>query len=206
MLTTAFIQGFGVSAGLIIAIGAQNAHVLSLGIRQQHPMAAALICSFFDAILIIAGVLGMGLLLEQFPSLNLYASLGGALFLGIYGVRALRSAAFPGTLTPSESELPGSLKLVVISTLMVTLLNPHVYLDTMILIGTVGGRYSATDQLLFIAGAALASCSWFFTLAWGGRKLRPLFSSPGAWRILDLIVAMTMLTLSVLLLQSAFSQ
>ena len=205
MLISPFIQGFGVSAGLIIAIGAQNAHVLTLGIKRHYPLSVALICSLCDALLIIAGVIGMGMLLEQFPNLTLIATVGGSVFLAVYGIKALFSAFKPQTLQIEESEDHPSFKLIIVSTIMVTLLNPHVYLDTMVLIGTVGGQYDGNQKLVFAFGAVLASFVWFFSLTWGANKLRPLFQSRQAWQILDGFVAITMLTLALLLLLSVNS-
>ncbi len=200
MSFTPFLQGFGISAGLIMAIGAQNAHVLSLGIKRQHPFAVALICSLCDALLIIAGVLGMGMLLAYFPQFALYARWGGALFLAAYGLLALRSALAPKGLEPEAQANPPSFKLIIATTLMVTLLNTQVYLDTLVLIGTVGSQFREVERLVFTSGAVLASFIWFFSLAWGARKLSPWFKSPHAWRILDLLVAAIMLTLAASLL------
>ena len=202
MSLSPFFQGFGISAGLIIAIGAQNAHVLTLGIKRHYPLSVAFICSLCDAILILAGVIGMGLLLEQFPAITRWAAYGGALFLAIYGLRALLSALKTKTLTIGDNAVQPSFRMIIISTLMVTLINPHVYLDTMVLIGTVSGQYAGDAKVVFAVGAILASFSWFFTLSWGAGKLRPLFQSTTAWRVLDLLVGVTMLTLSVLLVRS----
>ncbi|OMH25270.1 LysE/ArgO family amino acid transporter [Motiliproteus sp. MSK22-1] len=199
MLLSPFIQGFGVSAGLIIAIGAQNAHVLTLGIKRHYPLSVALVCSLCDALLIIAGVIGMGMLLDQFPEFKVLATLGGALFLFIYGIKAIRSAMLPKHLSLDKKTLNPSFALVMTSTLMVTLLNPHVYLDTMVLIGTIAGQYSGIEKAIFATGAVLASFGWFFSLSWGATKLRPFFQSTRAWQMLDLFVAFTMLTLSILL-------
>ena len=204
MFLSPFIQGFGVSAGLIIAIGAQNAHVLTLGIKRHYPFSVALICSLCDALLIIAGVVGMGMLLDRFPELTVLATLGGALFLFIYGVKAIQSAMRPKQLAIKKETLLPSFKLVMASTLMVTLLNPHVYLDTMVLIGTIAGQYSGIEKITFASGAVLASFAWFFTLSWGATKLRPFFQSSRTWQILDSFVAVTMLTLSIFLLISIF--
>ena len=204
MLLSPFIQGFGVSAGLIIAIGAQNAHVLTLGIKRHYPISVALVCSLCDALLIVAGVVGMGMLLDLFPQFTVLATLGGALFLFIYGIKAIRSAMVPKYLGLDKKTLNPSFTLVMTSTLMVTLLNPHVYLDTMVLIGTIAGQYGGMEKAIFATGAVLASFGWFFSLSWGATKLRPFFQSARAWQILDLFVAATMLTLSTLLTLSVF--
>lgn len=183
-----FTQGFLTSAGLIIAIGAQNAFVLSQGLTRKFNLLIATICCTTDALLIIAGVLGMGLLISENPTLLLITALGGAIFLTIYSIRALLSAFSKEALKTEQRALP-NVKVAIVTTYAITLLNPHVYLDTLVLIGSIGGQYPAIQQSWFILGAALASVVWFFTLSLGAKKLGPLFESPKAWQTLDLFVA-----------------
>lgn len=188
-----FLQGFGLGAGLIIAIGAQNAFVLQQGLRRQHVFATAAICALCDAALILLGVAGLGAVITQSAHLTAVATWGGAAFLFVYGARSFWSALRPGTLDAEQSTLPGStLRATLLAVLGVSLLNPHVYLDTVVLVGSVGGRYPAGDRVAFAAGAMTASCLWFFGLAYGAARLAPLFRRPLAWRLLDLGVGAIM--------------
>lgn len=187
----AFIQGFGVSGGLIVAIGAQNAFVLSQSIRRNHHLLIALICSLCDAALIVAGVGGMGSVLASQPVLTHAATWGGAIFLIGCGYRAFRSALKGGQLEPDQ-DISRSLKSVVSITLAVTLLNPHVYLDTVVLLGSISAQIPVGSRWFFGAGAVSASFVWFFTLGLGGQMLAPFFRNRSAWKILDGTVCVTM--------------
>lgn len=189
-----YLQGFGVGAGLIIAIGAQNAFVFAQGVRRNHSGAIALTCSLCDAALIAAGVAGVGTAVAASPELGHWAALGGAAFLGWCGLGALRSMLRGGRLNP-EGETATTLRAALAATLAVTLLNPHVYLDTVVMLGAVSGQYPGQGRYAFGAGAATASFAWFFTLALGGRALAPLFTRPAAWRTLDAAVCATMWTI-----------
>ncbi len=178
-------------AGLIIAIGAQNAFVLSQGVRRQHHLIVALVCSLCDAMLIILGVAGMGTLVASHPDLLVVSSWGGAIFLFGYGLRAFWSAYQGGCLKAKSNKLD-SLKKTILFTLALTLLNPHVYLDTVILLGSISGQYTGIERTLFGAGAVVASFVWFFALSTSGRLLAPLFQRTITWRLLDMIVGLTM--------------
>ncbi len=186
-----FLQGLGVGAGLIIAIGAQNTFVLSQGIRREHHLLIASLCAVLDLLLISAGVYGMGALLEQQPQLLQLATWGGALFLFLYGLRAFRSALRKERMSvaPRRRLSTGGAVLV---TLALTLLNPHVYIDTVLLLGSIGGRHPLESRWLFVLGASLASALWFCGLSLGAARLAPLFQQPRAWRWLDSMVGMTM--------------
>ncbi len=186
-----FIQGFGIGGGLIIAIGAQNAFVLSQGVRRNYLLAIPLICSLCDMLLIAIGVAGVGTIVAQHPQITRIASWGGAAFLFWYGLRSLRSALRGEALEAGENTIR-SLRSAILTTLAVTLLNPHVYLDTMILLGSISGQFEGNGRLLFGAGAMSASVVWFFSLSLGGRILTPLFQRPIAWQILDSLVCVTM--------------
>jgi L-lysine exporter family protein LysE/ArgO len=179
-----FYQGLGIGAGLIIAIGAQNAFVLSQGVKRQYQWSIALICSACDAVLILAGVAGVGAFIASHPQVALYTGRCGAAFLFCYGLRALIAAFRNNALTATERD-PGSFKTVVLTTLALTLLNPHVYLDTVVLLGSISGRFEGTNRYLFGIGACTASFVWFFSLSLGGGLLAPLFRHPLSWRILD---------------------
>jgi len=191
-----FAQGFGIGGGLIVAIGAQNAYVLSQAVRRNYLIIIPLICIICDAVLIAAGVSGVGTFVASSPRLTGVATWGGAAFLFWYGARALRSALRGDRLEADRAAAP-TLKAAVGATLAVTLLNPHVYLDTVVLLGSVSGQYDQSGRFLFAAGAISASILWFFSLSFGGRMLAPLFKRPLAWRVLDALVCTVMWTIAV---------
>lgn len=202
MAITALAKGFGMGAGLIVAIGSQNAFVLTSALRNQHVLLVAALCIAIDALLISAGVWGLGSLIQQFPSLLTVATWGGALFLFIYGYLAFRRAWHPSQLA-ANSATASSVKLAVLTTLALSLLNPHVYLDTVILLGSIGGQLPKPQPVWFTLGACLASLTWFSLLAWGGRRLAPWFAKPLSWQILDVIVGVTMWAIALSLLLQA---
>lgn len=189
---TSFFNGLLVAAGLIMAIGAQNAFVLGQSLKREHHLSVALICMLCDAILITAGVFGLATLIEQHPLVMEIARWGGILFLLGYALLAIRRALGEQTLESEAAVQPRRTRqAVILATLAITLLNPHVYLDTVILIGSVGAQQSW--PIWFAAGAASASMLWFFSLAIGGARLAPLLSRPVTWRVIDLLVAAMML-------------
>jgi len=194
-----FLQGFGTGGGLIVAIGAQNAFVLSEGVRGNYHIIIALICIFCDAVFITLGIAGFGASVAAHPSLSQWVTWGGAAFLFLYGYGSLRSAIRGGSLD-SNSQAVKSLGAAVLTTLAVTLLNPHFYLDTVILLGSISSHFSGNSRLLFWAGAISASTLWFICLSVGGRLLSPMFEKEIAWRILDTLVWITMWTIAVSLL------
>ena len=204
MMIAPFFQGFGTGGGLIVAIGAQNAFVLSQGVRGNHPVLIAMICIFCDAVFITAGVAGFGAAVSTSPTLSQWVTWGGAGFLFIYGWRSLRSAVRGGTLDSSDGAVR-SLKTVIIATLAVTLLNPHFYLDTVILLGGVSSRFHGENRFFFWAGAVSASTLWFVGLSLGGRMLAPLFNKPISWRILDSLVCATMWIIAISLIKHGIS-
>lgn len=201
-MIAAVLKGFGMGAGLIVAIGAQNAFVLSSSLRNQHVVVVAALCILIDAALIVAGVWGLGALLQQFPALLEIATWGGVLFLCVYGFLAFRRALHPSQLHANSSTAP-TIKAAVLTTLALSLLNPHVYLDTVILLGSIGGQLPKPQPAWFALGAALASLTWFSLLAWGGRRLAPWFANPHSWRVLDLLVGVTMWVIALSLLLNA---
>ncbi|MGV6987739.1 LysE/ArgO family amino acid transporter [Testudinibacter sp. P80/BLE/0925] len=188
------LQGFFVSASLIIAIGAQNAFVLKQGLLKQNIFWVALTCFLCDFVLIGIGVLGFGSLIGQNPSATLALAVVGALFLLVYGARAFRSA-YQGTsgLSLDKTERPpqSAVKIVLI-TLGLTLLNPHVYLDTVVIIGGIASTLLFEQKLQFLLGAVFASGLWFFGLGYGARLLIPLFKRPKTWRVLDFAIGCIM--------------
>ena len=167
-----FAKGFFVGAGLIIAIGAQNAFVLSQGITRKYNGLIPLVCSLIDCVLIMVGVMGMGLLISQSETLMLLTALGGALFLTVYSLIALRSAFSGESLKTEDRSLP-SAKAAVLATLAISLLNPHLYLDTVVLLDAIGGQYPTPGKIQFIVGACVASFLWFFSLSFGASRLAP---------------------------------
>jgi len=200
MQSAVFFQGLAVSAGLIVAIGAQNAFVLAQGVRGAHRLQIALACASSDALLIALGVGGAGALIASQPALLALARWGGAAFLLVYAAMALRRAWHGESMTlPADSQQ--SVWRVLLATLAVTWLNPHVYLDTVVLLGGVAAQLPAQERFTFGLGAALASWLWFFALAYGARLLAPLFTRPTSWRVLDISVALVMLIVAYQLLQ-----
>jgi len=191
-----FAQGFAMSAGLIVAIGAQNVFVLTQGARRHRPWLVALLCTACDVALIAAGVGGVGGFAAARPMVSGLLGMAGALFLAVYGLRALRSAWTGGGEGLSvEAPLP-SVRAILLTALGVSLLNPHALLDTVVLLGGMSSRFSVGARLAFGVGAATASACWFFSLSLGGRLLAPLLRKPTAWRVLDAFVCTTMWVLA----------
>jgi L-lysine exporter family protein LysE/ArgO len=201
------LQGFGLGAGLIIAIGAQNAFVLRQGLKRQHLFATASISTLCDAILILLGVGGLGAFIASIPVLTLIATWGGAVFLLFFGIRSFRSAVVNSAPASGKAfAQPVSTGGTILTVLAFSLLNPHVYLDTVVLVGSVGAHYHANERVTFALGAILASCTWFFGLTYGAGWLAPLFRRPLAWRILDVIVGCIMWTIAASLIWTALRQ
>lgn len=200
-----FIQGLALSFGLIVAIGAQNAFVLRQGLRREHVGSVVLFCAAADAVLIAAGVMGMAQVLGQSPNLARALALAGAAFLAIYGWKALRRARQSHRLDASVAGSSLSQVAAVAQAAAFTLLNPHVYLDTVLLVGSIGAQQPAALRGWFIAGAAAASVAWFSLLGYGARWLAPWFARPRAWQVLDGLIGATMLALSALLLRHALA-
>lgn len=198
---TALLFGFLTSISLIAAIGAQNAFVLRQGIRNEHVLPVVTLCAASDLVLIMAGVAGVGALVTAHPDLMTVARYGGAAFLIGYALLAARRAMRPDSLTPAESA-PARLGPVLLTALALTFLNPHVYLDTVVLLGTLANQ-QGDRRWLFGAGAAAASVVWFFALGFGARRLAGLFAKPGTWRILDWLIAAIMLALGISLALNA---
>ncbi|MGO2931289.1 L-lysine exporter [Microbacterium sp.] len=205
MLT--FLAGLGLGLSLIIAIGAQNAYVLRQGIRREHILLVVAICAVSDAVLIAAGVAGLGFLVEQMPWLLVIARWVGAAFLLVYGLLAARRAlsGTGETLTadgPANSRPTGRTIAVVLTTLALTWLNPHVYLDTVVMLGSVAATHG-DDRWVFAAGAIAASILWFAALGYGARRLSKRLSTPRSWRIVDAMIALIMIGIAVSLVVQA---
>lgn len=207
MDSSAYIAGLALGASLIIAIGAQNALVLRQGLKREHVFAVAATCTLIDWVLIALGAGGFGSLIARFPSLTTVAAWGGAIFLVFYGALSFRSAFKAETLSAEEGgDAPPltSLATVLTATLAVSLLNPHVYLDTVVLLGSIAAQYEPAARIRFVAGAWTASGLWFFGLAYGARLLAPLFERPIAWRILDVLIGVVMWSIAFSLLRTRF--
>ncbi|MFP6847395.1 MAG: LysE/ArgO family amino acid transporter [Pseudomonas sp.] len=189
-----YSNGLLIAAGLIIALGAQNAFVLAQSLRREHHLPVALLCVICDALLVAAGVFGLAALLAQNPVLLGVARWGGAAFLLWYGTQALLRAARPQALSQASNSSTRSRKAVLLATLAVTLLNPHVYLDTVLLIGSLGAQQAVPGA--YALGAASASLMWFFSLALGAALLAPWLARPSTWRVIDLGVALMMLSIA----------
>ena len=196
-----FVQGLALSLGLIVAIGAQNAFVLRQGLRREHVGSVVLFCAVADAVLIAAGVLGMAQALGRSPSLAKTLALVGAIFLAVYGFQALRRARQAHQLNAAEGGAGLRRGAAVAQAAAFTLLNPHVYLDTVLLVGGIGAQQPAALRGWFIAGASSASLFWFALLGFGARWLAPWFGRPRAWQVLDGLIGVTMFVLSALLVR-----
>lgn len=186
---------------MIIAIGAQNAFVLRQGLLKQYIFYVCFICAFFDAVFISLGVFGVGNWVSQSVMAQLLLAGAGALFLMWYGVGALRRV-FQSQVMDVDSQSAGaSFKTVMLSTLAITLLNPHVCLDTVVLIGGVSSTVPSQLKLYFLIGASLASLLWFFSLGYGARLLAPLFKKSITWKIVDVLIAIVMFAIALSLMQ-----
>jgi L-lysine exporter family protein LysE/ArgO len=191
--------GLGTGLSLIVAIGAQNAFVLRQGIRREHVPAIVAICATSDAVLIACGVAGIGAALQAWPAgLTAVAWIGG-MFLLCYGALAARRALRPSSLTLDRSAPADRPRTTALTCLALTWLNPHVYLDTVLLLGSVANGYGER-RWLFGVGAAAGSALWFSGLGFGARLLRGVFARPVAWRVLDALIAATMVTLGVIMI------
>jgi L-lysine exporter family protein LysE/ArgO len=187
--------GLGAGLALIIAIGAQNAFVLRQGLRGEHVGLVVLVCMLSDAVLIAAGIVGIGEVIRAAPAVVVVIRLAGAAFLLAYGVFAARRAFRPGTLTASAQQGALGRKAVLATVMALTWLNPHVYLDTVLLLGTLANQHGDL-RWWFGAGAVLGSVLWFSALGFGARLLRPVFAKPAAWRVLDGAIAVVMVFLA----------
>jgi len=197
------ISGFFLGGSLIIAIGAQNAYILRMGLLRHHVFWLCLFCAFSDALLIVMGIAGLGAIVQAQPELLRLIAIGGGLFLAAYALIAARRAFNPQALQASRTDKP-SLKAALAICASFTWLNPHVYLDTVILLGAFSTQYVERERVAFGVGAVLASFAWFFALGYGARLLAPIFAKPISWRVLDAVIALVMALLSFSLFKSVF--
>ncbi|WP_145033522.1 L-lysine exporter [Micrococcus luteus] len=194
------LAGTGLLTGLalIVAIGAQNAFVLRQGVRREHVGAVVLVCMASDAVLILAGTAGVGALVRAVPWLLEVLRWGGALYLLWFAVSSLRAALRPqGLVAEQASRTAGS---VIATTLALTWLNPHVYLDTVVLLGSLANQHGPDARWVFAAGAVAASVLWFTALGYGARLLARVLADPKAWRVVDVVIAVVMAVLAVRLI------
>ncbi|WP_288129012.1 LysE/ArgO family amino acid transporter [Microbulbifer sp.] len=189
-----YFNGLMLGAGLIIAIGAQNAFLLAQGVRREYHFQVAALCALCDAVLVCAGVFGLAALLAESPLLISLARWGGAVFLTWYGIQAVARALRPQGLEDNSERRARSLASVLLMALAVTLLNPHVYLDTVLLIGSLGAQQ--VEPGAYALGAVSASLAWFFGLAFGAAWLSPWLARPSVWRFIDLGIAAMMLSIA----------
>jgi L-lysine exporter family protein LysE/ArgO len=195
------VAGFAASLVLIVAIGAQNAFVLRQGLRREHVLPVVLTCAVSDLALIIAGIAGLGALIAAQPTVVLVVKWVGAAFLLGYACLAAKRAVRPSALDPA-GRAPATLRATLLTCLAFTYLNPHVYLDTVLLLGSIAQSHPGR-QWWFAAGAALGSTAWFTALGYGASLLRPLFARATAWRVLDAVIALVMLALAASLVVAA---
>ena len=186
-----FLRGLTLGLSLSVAIGPQNAFVLRQGLTRQHALLAAFVCALADSLLITLGVLGVGAFLARSPALTLVGTLAGAAFLLWYGWRSFMSARRPVALE-TEGQTQQSPRGVVATALAFTFLNPHVFLDTLVLIGGASAGLSSSGRMGFLGGTLLASWLWFFGLALAGRQLAPVMKNPRAWQVLDTLIGVMM--------------
>jgi L-lysine exporter family protein LysE/ArgO len=197
---TSALAGFAASAVLIVAIGAQNAFVLRQGLRREHVLVVVLTCALSDLVLILAGIGGLGAVVTASPSAVTVVRWVGAAFLTAYAILAARRALRPEALNPAE-RAPATLRATLLTCLALTYLNPHVYLDTVLLLGSVAQQHP--HRWIFGLGAAAASITWFTALGAGAHRLAPLLARPAAWRILDALIAVVMLAVAATLVLGA---
>ena len=187
-----FLKGLILGGSLIIAIGSQNAYVLKQGLLKSHVFLICLICAFSDALLITLGTSGIGKIIEQYPKGLTLIMWFGVIYLFIFGLMSFRSALSNQTLQAATEGASQHTKVVIGTVLALTFLNPHVYLDTVLLIGSIASPYTNMDKVYFTLGAVSASFIWFFSLGYGARFLTPLFAKPMAWKVLNFVIGIVM--------------
>lgn len=195
------LQGFGLGASMIIPIGAQNAYVLNQGIKRNHHLTTATICSVLDVIFISLGIFGGGAVLSHNETLLTVVTLGGIAFLTFYGLLSLKSAMHTNRTSESKHQVvERGRRAVILGALAVTVLNPHLYLDTVVILGSIGGQFEGQDRISFAFGTIMASFVWFYTLSIGAAKLGPTLSRPRVKQGIDIVVAVMMFTIALMLI------
>lgn len=201
------LQGFGLGASMIIPIGAQNAYVLNQGIKRNHHLTTATICSICDVIFISLGIFGGGALLSSNETLLFSVTIGGIAFLTVYGAMSLKSAFDSASSEEQQQDVMArGRRAVILGALAVTVLNPHLYLDTVVILGSIGGQFEGNDRIAFAAGTIMASFVWFYSLSVGAAKLGPTLSKPKVKRGIDFVVAAMMFFIASHLAKGLWSQ
>ena len=209
-MITAALEGLALGASLIIAIGAQNAYVIRQGVKGEHVFAVAMVCAFIDITLISIGAAGVGTLIAQSPMLRTGAAWGGAIFLAVFGIMSVRAAisARPGVWEKAEQGVnergndSTRLKTAVLAAAAFSLLNPHVYLDTIVVLGGIAAQYEVEERVYFALGAMSASLIWFFGIGYGATRVAPYFRTVTGARVLEIIIATIMFVLATSLIVS----
>jgi L-lysine exporter family protein LysE/ArgO len=197
-----FFTGLFAGLSLIVAIGAQNAFVLRQGLRREHVIPIAALCALADAVLIFAGVAGIGVIVEKAPVLLDIVRWGGVAFLLTYAALSVRRAMHPAALE-TDGMSATSLRSALLTAAALTFLNPHVYLDTLVLLGSIANQHGEPGRWVFAAGATVGSFAWFFGLGLGARALAPVFARQRAWQVLDVLIALVMVAIATSLALSA---
>jgi len=187
-----FLTGLLLGGSLIIAIGSQNAYVLKQGLLRSHIFIICLICSLSDALLITIGTTGIGAIIEKHPDWLKAITWFGAIYLFIFGITSFRAALSNQTLDAASTDSTQNIKVIISTVLALTFLNPHVYLDTVLLIGSIASSHAQNERIYFTLGAISASFLWFFSLGYGARLLIPLFKKTLAWKILNILIGIIM--------------
>ena len=204
MINASLLLGLSTGLSLIVAIGAQNAFVLRQGIRREHILLTVVLCALSDVVLIFAGITGVGMVVERAPWILTIARIGGAIFLICYAFFALRRAIAPSGMDSSSTSAPTTAWSVAATALMLTWLNPHVYIDTVLLLGSIGASQGEASGA-FAVGAMLASVLWFAALGYAARFLSRFFAKPTAWRVLDGLICIFMSSFAIMLLAPLFT-
>ncbi|BEI22039.1 LysE/ArgO family amino acid transporter [Vibrio fluvialis] len=198
------LQGFGFGATMIIPIGAQNAYVLNQGIKRNHHLTTATICSFLDIFFISLGIFGGGAILSQSELLLTFVTVGGIAFLTFYGLQSWKSAFTAQSKENATTTTARGRRAVILGTLAVTVLNPHLYLDTVVILGSIGGQFEGNDRLSFAIGTIMASFVWFYSLSIGAAKLAPTLSRPRVKQAIDIGVALMMFGIAIALTKNLY--
>ncbi|ELM6623239.1 amino acid transporter [Vibrio fluvialis] len=198
------LQGFGFGATMIIPIGAQNAYVLNQGIKRNHHLTTATICSFLDIFFISLGIFGGGAILSQSELLLTFVAVGGIAFLTFYGLQSWKSAFTAQSEENATTTTARGRRAVILGTLAVTVLNPHLYLDTVVILGSIGGQFEGNDRLSFAIGTIMASFVWFYSLSIGAAKLAPTLSRPRVKQAIDIGVALMMFGIAIALTKNLY--
>ena len=197
-----YLQGFAIGLSLIVAIGAQNAFVLKQGLKKQAVFWVCFVCALSDSILVVLGITGFATVIQLYPELVGFAKWAGAVFLLWYGLQHARQAFKSNQSLHAGSQNEIKLSKIIIVCLALTWLNPHVYLDTVVLIGSISTQFEQT-KLYFALGVITASWFFFFSLGYGARVLIPVFANPQAWKVLDVVIALIMWSIAISLIMTA---